>query len=82
LNEKFVKAGDDHTHSLEKRNIEVREFYEKVEQRAINETASIPRIYNEEYAKAMPSLEQLRMLHNADKILMNGTFSTCSKTLD
>ncbi|CAF4335925.1 unnamed protein product [Rotaria magnacalcarata] len=49
---KLVKINDDHNHPSEKETIEVREFRENVKQRAINETTPIPRIYDEECAKA------------------------------
>ncbi|CAM4832775.1 unnamed protein product [Rotaria magnacalcarata] len=52
LNGHLVKINDDHSHPSEKETIEVREFREKVKQRAINETTPIPRIYDEECAKA------------------------------
>ncbi|CAF2061252.1 unnamed protein product [Rotaria magnacalcarata] len=47
-----VKINDDHNHPSEKETIEVRDFRENIKQRAINETTPIPRIYDEECAKA------------------------------
>ncbi|CAF4325723.1 unnamed protein product, partial [Rotaria magnacalcarata] len=55
LNSQFIKIVDDHNHFPEKEQLEVREFREKVKQRAIHETTPIPRIYDEECAKAMLS---------------------------
>lgn len=55
LNNQLIKTTGDHNHAPEKEKIEVREFREKVKQRAINETTPIPRIYDEESAKAMLS---------------------------
>ncbi|CAF2101064.1 unnamed protein product, partial [Rotaria magnacalcarata] len=48
----LVKINDEHSHPSEKETIEVREFREKFKQRAVNETTPIPRIYDEECAKA------------------------------
>ncbi|CAF4836281.1 unnamed protein product, partial [Rotaria sp. Silwood2] len=53
LNDKLIKTSDDHSHPAEKEDIQVREFREKVKQRAINETTPIPRIYDEECEKAL-----------------------------
>ncbi|CAF2054146.1 unnamed protein product, partial [Rotaria magnacalcarata] len=55
LNSQFIKIVGDHNHFPEKEQLEVREFREKVKQRAIHETTPIPRIYDEECAKAMLS---------------------------
>ncbi|CAF3739739.1 unnamed protein product [Rotaria socialis] len=55
LNSQFIKIVGDHNHFPEKEQLEVREFREKVKQRAIHETTPIPRIYYEECAKAMRS---------------------------
>ncbi|CAF1054091.1 unnamed protein product [Rotaria sordida] len=55
LNSQLIKTIGDHNHLPEKEKLEVREFREKVKQRAINETTPIPRIYDEECAKAMLS---------------------------
>ncbi|CAF4891392.1 unnamed protein product, partial [Rotaria sp. Silwood1] len=149
LNDKLLKTIDDHSHPSEKEDIQVREFREKVKQRAINETTPIPRIYDEECEKALlanatiailpseremnnginkarraitpiipttqlfdipepfaktlrnndflivdkmitrrqhiilfASNDQLKLLFNSDKILMDGTFSTCPKMFD
>ncbi|CAM4888715.1 unnamed protein product [Rotaria socialis] len=50
VNGHLVKINDEHSHPSEKETIEVREFREKVKQRAVNETTPIPRIYDEECA--------------------------------
>ncbi|CAF4208726.1 unnamed protein product, partial [Rotaria sordida] len=55
LNSQLIKTIGDHNHLAEKEKLEVREFREKVKQRAINETTPIPRIFDEECAKAMLS---------------------------
>ena len=55
LNNQLIKTIGDHNHVPEKEKLEVREFLEKVKQREINETTPIPRIYDEECAKAMSS---------------------------
>ncbi|CAF3073065.1 unnamed protein product [Rotaria sp. Silwood2] len=132
LNDKLLKTIDDHSHPSEKEVIQVREFREKVKQRAVNETTPIPRIYDEECEKdnginkarraitaVIPTTQlfdipetftktlrnddflivdkmitrrqriilfasnnQLKLLFNSDKILMDGTFSTCPKMFD
>ncbi|CAF5005451.1 unnamed protein product [Rotaria socialis] len=46
----MFKINDEHSHPSEKETIEVREFREKVKQRAVNEITPIPRIYDEECA--------------------------------
>ncbi|CAF2875167.1 unnamed protein product [Rotaria sp. Silwood2] len=132
LNDKLLKTIDDHSHPSEKEVIQVREFREKVKQRAVNETTPIPRIYDEKCEKdnginkarraitaVIPTTQlfdipetftktlrnddflivdkmitrrqriilfasnnQLKLLFNSDKILMDGTFSTCPKMFD
>ncbi|CAM4774886.1 unnamed protein product [Rotaria magnacalcarata] len=42
LNSQFIKIVGDHNHFSEKEQLEVREFREKVKQRAIHETTPIP----------------------------------------
>ncbi|CAF4979696.1 unnamed protein product, partial [Rotaria socialis] len=49
-------------HVPEKETIVVREFREKIKQRAIEETTPIPRIYDEECAKAMLSTAAIAVL--------------------
>lgn len=61
-NDEFIKAIDDHNHLAEKENIEIRIFREKIKQRAIEETTPIPRIYDEECAKALLSSEIIAIL--------------------
>jgi hypothetical protein len=51
--DKLVKVIGEHCHLIEKEIINVLEFRAKVKQRAIVETAPVPRIYEEECAKAM-----------------------------
>ncbi|CAF4351816.1 unnamed protein product, partial [Rotaria magnacalcarata] len=46
LNSQFIKIVGDHNHFPEKEQLEVREFREKVKQRAIHETTPIPRYYD------------------------------------
>ncbi|CAF4486644.1 unnamed protein product, partial [Rotaria magnacalcarata] len=50
------------SHLPENEKIEVREVREKLKQRAINETTPIPRIYDEECAKAMLSTTAIAIL--------------------
>ncbi|CAF4680546.1 unnamed protein product, partial [Rotaria socialis] len=52
----------EHSHVPEKETIVVREFREKIKQRAIEETTPIPRIYDEECAKAMLSTAAIAVL--------------------
>ena len=47
MNDKLRKTINDHSRSLEKGNIEVREFCGKVKQRTVSETTSVPHIYDE-----------------------------------
>ncbi|CAF5175912.1 unnamed protein product, partial [Rotaria magnacalcarata] len=58
LNSRFIKIVGDHNHFPEKEQLEIREFREKVKQRAIHETTPIPRIYDEECAKACFQMQQ------------------------
>ena len=53
INNQLIKTISDHSYVSEKEKLEVREFREKIKQRATNETTPIPRIYDEECAKAM-----------------------------
>ncbi|CAF4695774.1 unnamed protein product, partial [Rotaria socialis] len=68
-----------------KETIEVREFREKVKQREVNETAPIPRIYDEECAKAklsdattaiLPSEREMNSGINKSRRAMTPTIST------
>ncbi len=45
-----------HNHPPQKEKTKAREFREKVKRSAINETTSIPRIYDEECEKALLSI--------------------------
>ncbi|CAF4002007.1 unnamed protein product [Rotaria magnacalcarata] len=85
LNGHLVKINDDHSHPSEKETIEVREFREKVKQRAINETTPIPRIYDEECAKAklsdtttaiLPSEREMNSAINKVRRAMTHTIPT------
>jgi hypothetical protein len=58
----FIKVIDQHSHPPDKENIDVREFREKVKQRAMCETTPIPRIYDEECEKAMLSRAAIAVL--------------------
>ncbi|CAF2042089.1 unnamed protein product [Rotaria magnacalcarata] len=58
----LMKTAGSHSHLPEKEKIEVREVREKIKQRAINETTPIPRIYDEECAKAMLSTTAIAIL--------------------
>ncbi|CAF1379461.1 unnamed protein product [Rotaria magnacalcarata] len=58
----LMKTVGNHNHLPEKEKIEVREVREKIKQRAINETTPIPRIYDEECAKAMLSTTAIAIL--------------------
>ncbi|CAM4827788.1 unnamed protein product [Rotaria magnacalcarata] len=58
----LMKTAGNHSHLPEKEKIEVREVREKIKQRAINETTPIPRIYDEERAKAMLSTTAIAIL--------------------
>ncbi|CAF1388832.1 unnamed protein product [Rotaria magnacalcarata] len=58
----LMKTVGNHNHLPEKEKIEAREVREKIKQRAINETTPIPRIYDEECAKAMLSTTAIAIL--------------------
>jgi hypothetical protein len=62
LNDRFVRMTDDHCHPGEKENVDLREFREKIKQRAICETTPIPRIYDEECSKAMLTTATIAVL--------------------
>ncbi|CAM4887935.1 unnamed protein product [Rotaria socialis] len=62
LNNGLMKTVGNHSHLPEKEKLEVREVREKIKQRAINETTPIPRIYDEECAKAMLSNTAIAIL--------------------
>lgn len=64
----FDKMIDDHNHLAEQENIEIRIFREKIKQRAIEETTPIPRIYDEECAKALFSNEIIAILPSEREI--------------
>ncbi|CAF1666654.1 unnamed protein product [Rotaria magnacalcarata] len=64
-NNQLTKMTGEHSHVPEKETIVVREFREKIKQRAIEETTPIPRIYDEECAKAMLSTAAIAVLPNS-----------------
>ena len=70
LNNQLIKTIGDHNHVPEKEKLEVREFRENVKQRAINETTPIPRIYDEECAKAMLSDAAIAVLPSEREMSM------------
>lgn len=51
-NDVLIKVNGDHCHPPEPEKIEVRTFKQTLKERAINETVPIPKIYDEEAAKA------------------------------
>ena len=55
LNDQLIKMTGEHCHPPEKEKIDVREFRVTVKQRVIDETTPVPRVYDEECAKAMLS---------------------------
>ncbi|CAF2658677.1 unnamed protein product [Rotaria sp. Silwood2] len=61
-NNRLMKTVGNHSHLPEKEKLEVREVREKIKQRAKNETTPIPRIYDEECAKAMLSNTAIAIL--------------------
>lgn len=61
-NDQFVRMIDEHSHSAEKENVDLREFREKVKQRAISETTSITRMYDEECSKALLTTATIAVL--------------------
>jgi hypothetical protein len=68
LNDEFIRMINKHCHNAEEEQLEVRKFREKVQQRAIDETTSIPRIYDEECAKALLSEETIAVLPSEREI--------------
>ncbi|CAM4882634.1 unnamed protein product [Rotaria socialis] len=61
-NNQLTKMTGEHSHVPEKETIAVREFREKIKQRVIEETTPIPRIYDEECAKATLSTAAIAVL--------------------
>jgi hypothetical protein len=51
----LIELIDKHNHPSEKEKVEVRQFREKVKQRAMHKTTPVPRIYEEECAKTKQS---------------------------
>lgn len=68
INDHFIKMIGEHCHPAESERIDVREFRENVKQRAIHETTPIPRIYDEEYAKATLSTAAIAILPSEREI--------------
>ena len=62
LNDEFLRTIDGHCHPAEKENVDLREFREKIKQRAIAETTPMPRIYEEECSKAMLTAATIAVL--------------------
>ncbi|CAF4708457.1 unnamed protein product, partial [Rotaria magnacalcarata] len=58
----------EHRHSAKSEMIDVREFRENVKQRAVHETTPIPRIYDEECAKAILSTAAIAILPSEREI--------------
>ena len=52
VNNVFIKNNGQHQHLPVPEHIEVRDFKWKVKQRVVNETATVPKIYEEELASA------------------------------
>ncbi|CAF5071445.1 unnamed protein product, partial [Rotaria magnacalcarata] len=67
-NDHFIKMIGEHRHSAKSEMIDVREFRENVKQRAIHETTPIPRIYDEECAKAILSTAAIAILPSEREI--------------
>ncbi|CAF4748134.1 unnamed protein product, partial [Rotaria socialis] len=67
-NNQLTKMTGEHSHVPEKETIVVREFREKIKQRAIEETTPIPRIYDEECAKAILSTAAIAVLPSEREI--------------
>ncbi|CAF1277492.1 unnamed protein product [Rotaria sp. Silwood1] len=68
MSDQLVKIIGEHCHSTEQELIDVRELRAKVKQRAIDETTPIPRIYEEECAKAMLSNTVIALLPSEREI--------------
>ncbi|CAF2843341.1 unnamed protein product [Rotaria sp. Silwood2] len=68
INDHFIKMIGEHCHPAESERIDVREFRKNVKHRAINETTLIPRIYDEECAKAMLSTLSIAILPSEREI--------------
>ncbi|CAF1323957.1 unnamed protein product [Rotaria sp. Silwood1] len=68
MNDQLVKVIGEHCHPTEQELIHVRELRAKVKQRAIDETTPIPRIYDEECARAMLSDTVIALLPSEREI--------------
>ncbi|CAM4843789.1 unnamed protein product [Rotaria magnacalcarata] len=78
-NDHFIKMIGEHRHSAKSEMIDVREFRENVKQRAIHETTPIPRIYDEECAKAILSTAAIAILPSEREI--NSAFNKARRGL-
>lgn len=55
----FLKSSGEHNHLLEPEDLQVHKFREVLKERVVNETTPIPKIFDEELAKAQFSPEVL-----------------------
>jgi hypothetical protein len=68
MNDQLIKIVGEHCHLQESEKIDIRTFREKVKQRVVDETTPIPRIYDEECARAMLSAAAIAALPSEREI--------------
>ncbi|CAF4072993.1 unnamed protein product [Rotaria sordida] len=62
LNKSTTKVNGDHVHPQEPEKVEIRTFKQILKERAINEVTPIPKIYDEESAKANLTTSSIAVL--------------------